>query len=78
MDKLTYKPTINTRPFCVGETVLTLDRNGEEMERQKVVRVGPRRVRTDCGRSWSADGHWAAGNAASDVYPFPSITPVDK
>jgi hypothetical protein len=72
---LTYVPTVNTRPFRVGETVLVLDREGKVISRQTVKRINKRTVETGCGRLWSLAGEYVGDNG---VWPFPSITPESK
>ena len=67
---LTYiPPTKPSRPFKVGDIVDTMDREHNRMGTVKVVRAGPRIVKTSCGRTWSPRG-WYVGH---NEWPFPWI-----
>lgn len=62
-------PTVPSRPFVKGDIVDTMDREGKRMETVKVLRAGPRVVKTSCGRTWTQDGYYLGHQA----WPFPWI-----
>jgi hypothetical protein len=71
MANLTYKPAVPPkRPFKVGDNIQVLDSQHIVVGRQKIVEVGRKLVRTECGRQWTVDGRrWDSERA----WPFPSI-----
>lgn len=70
MADMTYAvPEAPARLFKSGDIVEVLNRDHKVIAIAGVVKAGPRRVKTTCGRSWTQEGWWAADRA----YPFPSI-----
>lgn len=71
MADLTYiPPAPPARPFAKGDAVEVLDRTGNVIGHQVVIRASEKTVRTDCGRSWTQRGKWIG---TAGVWPFPSI-----
>jgi hypothetical protein len=71
MDDLPYKTfRAPKRPFVKGDWVAVKDREGKLLSTQRVVRAGPRVVRTECGRRWTQRG-WYLGETRAR--PFPTI-----
>lgn len=79
MQTMTYQPSPELPTLSVGDMVGTYDREGHLMEMVRVVKLGKRYVKTECGRQWTIDfGEWIAcfhGNKP-ESYPFPSIRRV--
>lgn len=60
--------------FKRGDTVELCGSDGIPCGTMKVVRAGPRVVRTDCGRRYrQGDGNWIDSDGR--VWPFPWIQP---
>lgn len=71
MADLTYHvPDAPARPFKKGDVVVTVDREGKDMDRRIVTSAGKRIVKTDCGRQWTQDGWRWDGER---TWPFPTI-----
>lgn len=67
---LTYVvPTAPSRPFAVGDLVDVMDREGKRMSTTRVMRAGPKIIKTRCKRTWSPRG-WYVGHGE---WPFPWI-----
>lgn len=72
MADMTYEvPETPERPFKPGDIVEVLNSNHKVIAITGVVKAGPRRVKTTCGRSWTQSGWWAADQVR--LYSFPSI-----
>jgi hypothetical protein len=57
-------------PFKKGDVVTVTDREGMKLSKVKVVSVRGDKVKTDCGREWTARG-WYQGER--NAWPFPTI-----
>lgn len=82
MSEYTYIPSDETGPFKVGDAVQIHDsRQALSGPYLRIVHVGKRHVKTDCGRMWSIDkGEWIAEfrGGRPEVYPFPWIKRVTE
>jgi hypothetical protein len=78
MSILYYTPAEPPKtPFAVGDTVHVMSREMKPLGTQTIVKVGPVRVVTDCGRTWRTNtGEWY-NHREHRSWPFPSIRKVE-
>ena len=73
---LTYIPADELGQLHKGDSVEMMDREMRVIGTLRIVHVGKRHVRTDCGRRWTIEyGEWISEFAGSKPikWPFPSI-----